>query len=610
MANSDGQVRIIIDTNAKEAANELDKTSKAFDNSGKAAQNASTAYNKVSSTLKTLVGAYVGVRGAQMTARYIMDSVEAYRAQERAIASLNTTLQNAGVYSAQYAQQIQALASEIQKYSNYGDEAIIKAQALGQSFAGQVPITQEATKAVVDFAAATGMDLEQAFALFGKSVGSSTNALSRYGIELQKGMTDAQKMDSIVAQLGERYAGQAEQMANKSTQLKNAMGDLAEVIGNEFNPIIEGAQSLLIKLANATAKNITLAHQWLESERSTLKGLANAWNEYWDSRRKGQGMVFEANPEWLQKQKESGIFATSTPATTSTKSNIKPFKIRDDYSYFGGSGGVSKTTAAAKIKEELGAYDALNKKISELKAQMLDMITLGQQDSDAFSLLKNNYISAVDEMENVNKTFSQSFKKDFENIFSSLSSNLSNALLTPLREGETYLQRFGQLGLNIVNQIGSSALKFLIEEIALEKVKLAIKTSERFSKFFTLSASANGNVFKNGNVIPFASGGVVSQPTTFPMANGSTGLMGEAGAEAIMPLKRGSNGKLGVEASGASSTVNIYNYSDSRIETVKRPNGDTDVFIKKVNAALSSERTQSGFSAAMQRNNNVGIQAS
>ena len=66
--------------------------------------------------------------------------------------------------------------------------------------------------------------------------------------------------------------------------------------------------------------------------------------------------------------------------------------------------------------------------------------------------------------------------------------------------------------------------------------------------------SANGNVYANNKIVPFASGGVVNKPTIFPMANGM-GLMGEAGPEAIMPLRRGANGKLGVEASGGVGNV-------------------------------------------------------
>ena len=72
-------------------------------------------------------------------------------------------------------------------------------------------------------------------------------------------------------------------------------------------------------------------------------------------------------------------------------------------------------------------------------------------------------------------------------------------------------------------------------------------------------ASANGNVFMGGNLIPFARGGVVSVPTLFPMANGM-GLMGEAGPEAIMPLRRGADGRLGVAAPGAAGGV-VLNYS-------------------------------------------------
>jgi lambda family phage tail tape measure protein len=77
--------------------------------------------------------------------------------------------------------------------------------------------------------------------------------------------------------------------------------------------------------------------------------------------------------------------------------------------------------------------------------------------------------------------------------------------------------------------------------------------------------NANGNAFAQNNIVPYAMGGaftnsVVSKPTLFKFANGGTtrtGLMGEAGPEAIMPLSRGANGKLGVASVGGGGTTNV-----------------------------------------------------
>ncbi|WP_444455634.1 phage tail tape measure protein [Rhodobacter capsulatus] len=66
---------------------------------------------------------------------------------------------------------------------------------------------------------------------------------------------------------------------------------------------------------------------------------------------------------------------------------------------------------------------------------------------------------------------------------------------------------------------------------------------------------AKGGAFSQGRVMPFAKGGVVSSPTNFAM-RGATGLMGEAGPEAIMPLARGADGRLGVQAAGG-RVVNV-----------------------------------------------------
>lgn len=71
-------------------------------------------------------------------------------------------------------------------------------------------------------------------------------------------------------------------------------------------------------------------------------------------------------------------------------------------------------------------------------------------------------------------------------------------------------------------------------------------------------AWAKGGVFDNGRIMAFARGGMVNRPTLFPMAGGA-GLMGEAGPEAILPLKRNASGELGVRSQGGGDIYNITN---------------------------------------------------
>ncbi|GGL62255.1 phage tail tape measure protein [Wenxinia marina] len=84
---------------------------------------------------------------------------------------------------------------------------------------------------------------------------------------------------------------------------------------------------------------------------------------------------------------------------------------------------------------------------------------------------------------------------------------------------------------------------------------------------------ANGGAFTQGRVMPFARGGVLSGPTTFPM-RGGTGLMGEAGPEAILPLARGADGRLGVRQQGGAAPVHVtVNVATPDVEGFRRSQG-------------------------------------
>lgn len=122
--------------------------------------------------------------------------------------------------------------------------------------------------------------------------------------------------------------------------------------------------------------------------------------------------------------------------------------------------------------------------------------------------------------------------------------SLSSALTTNLNAGR---QLDGMLG-TLATKLSSIALKAALTPVSKGLASL-VKGLLGSAGDATTSAFARGGVIAAGRVRPFASGGIVAAPTYFPM-QGGTGLMGEAGPEAILPLQRGSDGRLGVASAG------------------------------------------------------------
>lgn len=97
--------------------------------------------------------------------------------------------------------------------------------------------------------------------------------------------------------------------------------------------------------------------------------------------------------------------------------------------------------------------------------------------------------------------------------------------------------------------------------------------------------NANGNVYGMNGIVPFAQGGIVTRPTMFPFAKG-VGLMGEAGPEAIIPLKRGSDGKLGVSGGG---TTNVVVNVDAKGSNVQGDNTQGAALGRVISQAVQAE---------------------
>jgi tape measure domain-containing protein len=134
-----------------------------------------------------------------------------------------------------------------------------------------------------------------------------------------------------------------------------------------------------------------------------------------------------------------------------------------------------------------------------------------------------------------------------------------------LREGASVWEAFGTAAENALNRIIDKLLEMAVDDLfnaAFGGGKSGGGGGGIFGSIFggsggsgggifdgilNLFGFARGGAFRAGNVIPFARGDVFSSPTYFPLSQGRTGVMGEAGPEAIMPLRRGPGGRLGVE---------------------------------------------------------------
>lgn len=231
------------------------------------------------------------------------------------------------------------------------------------------------------------------------------------------------------------------------------------------------------------------------------------------------------------------------------------------------TGGRSRKTDAEKLAEEVESLRTYNEFLTEqqnvygdLFAIEEELYNLRDKYGDAFTPAIEASTRALLEQRTV--------LEEQRRIMEELSTGVSNAFgtaFTSIVDGtataEDAFKNFvrtviAQLFDMIVVQTVVAQLKAFIEGTAMPSITglgmPGIKTN------------ANGNVFSNGNIIPFASGGVVTAPTYFPMGGNKRGLMGEAGPEAIMPLKRGPGGKLGVEAVGSGDTqvINMsYNFT-------------------------------------------------
>lgn len=254
---------------------------------------------------------------------------------------------------------------------------------------------------------------------------------------------------------------------------------------------------------------------------------------------------------------------------------------------------------SASLKDQLSAldYEKATKNIraetralgdSALEKQKIialqDLENRGiKEGTELYERLKKSRFEALQAQYDESRSLSTGVKAaltDYADMATNTAKQVQNALTGAFKGAEEALVNFAMTGkLNFrdfANSIIKDLIRIAIQSQVLGPLAKGIGSWFGGSGFFgggsaattaggtsligdfssVAAFAADGKVFQGGKVTAFASGGVVTSPTLFPMAGGA-GLMGEAGPEAVMPLKRGKDGKLGVASSGGAGTTNI-----------------------------------------------------
>jgi len=249
-------------------------------------------------------------------------------------------------------------------------------------------------------------------------------------------------------------------------------------------------------------------------------------------------------------------------------------------------------SAVAKAQKNFDRVSGLDDspRNRNLKAQALNQLSIAQGQLNDLKAEQNRLDEESIENEDIKLKKSMS---TFESLKAGMQSYVQSISDMNKQIQDATVKAFKGMEDALVNFVMTGKLNFadLTRSILADITRIIIRQTliTPLLGVFGITTSAKGNVFDKG-LKEYAKGGIVTQPTLFKYGSGGTGnfgLMGEAGAEAILPLKRGRSGNLGVEASGGAT--NIVVNVDASGSSVQGDEADGKALGMALSAAIESE---------------------
>ncbi len=250
----------------------------------------------------------------------------------------------------------------------------------------------------------------------------------------------------------------------------------------------------------------------------------------------------------------------------------------------------------AKIREVQNGKKTLTE-VEKLNAQInllqLDILAATNPALAEHIRLLRDRAAALDDANKKQKEQEDSFGANFADKIKTYYQSISNF---GAQVGDAVVSTFQGLEDQLTNFVMTGKANFadLANSIIADITRIAIRQAiikplvGGVLDIFGIPKSAMGNVFAQNGIQKFARGGIVDRPTLFPFAKG-TGLMGEAGPEAIMPLRRGRDGRLGVEAANGGGGVSVVVNVDAQGTSVQGDSAKGKEFGRVISEAVKNE---------------------
>lgn len=213
------------------------------------------------------------------------ESIGAFIEQEDALKRINYAMGLQGTYSKEMSDNLVNLSKGFQSVTRYGDEAVLEVMEKLLTIGRVMPTQLErVTQATLDFASATGKDLATSADIMAKAASGYTAQLSRYGIIIDKNISDTEKFNEVLkfveTRMGKRAQKDIESFGGQLTQTKNAFNDAMEATGLWITKLTQ-LEKILPHIKDFFAgisERMTIPTTDLEKVTKELKNINNELN--------------------------------------------------------------------------------------------------------------------------------------------------------------------------------------------------------------------------------------------------------------------------------------------------------------------------------------------